>query len=297
MLTDAQLKTLVLLPKITGAASCFFSGLIVWTVLRTEPSRRKCYHRLLCGISLIDSVTSFWLFMSSWALPASSPMVWSAGNDISCKMQGFFAQFAIGSSFYNCSLCIFFYLLIVLNWKEEHLIKVEWLLHCVPLLYATLSSVSGIFVDAYGPAPHGLFCTHRAEKESFGLYAFFLPLWVSILLVTVLCVYMWVYVTKMYRKAKRYLYRLAESSRTDEETPYPPETSIPGRSVSRAEFSKKAKSDTVKLELQTQRLKDIADRNFFYAAAFYLNWTAVSVCMERKKNTTVFVYPGIVLTL
>lgn len=279
-MNDAQEKTLVLIPKFIGAVSFFFSALIVWSVCRGE-GKRTCYHRLLCGISIIDLSTSIWISLTSWPMPASEGFLWAVGNDMTCKTQGFFLQMSVGSSFYNVSLCVFFSLMIVFNWKEADLIEVEWLLHCIPILFALLSSFTGVFLDVYGPNPNGIWCTQRNDADAFLLYAYYLPLWMCIIIVTILCVYMWVYVSKIYKKSKERMIKMIESSCNslwDDEKASPHEVERSGNT--KVSPSRIRTTMVNNLELQTKRLKHIADQNFLYAGAFYLNWTAVSVSRE-----------------
>lgn len=58
-LTLNQQKALAIIPKITASMSILGSGFIMQHVIRSRKRRRLCYHRLLLGMSVMDSITSF----------------------------------------------------------------------------------------------------------------------------------------------------------------------------------------------------------------------------------------------
>jgi len=107
-LSYAQQLALVVLPKVAGLVSFVGSGLIVASVLKSKKKRSHTYHRLLFGISCVDMSSSFWLGLSTWPIPEETGLLWAAGNQQTCSLQGFFTQFGITSSFYNASLSLYF---------------------------------------------------------------------------------------------------------------------------------------------------------------------------------------------
>ena len=187
-LTLAQQRALAILPKLTGGLSFVFSFLIAMTILRDSSRRRLCYHRLLCGISLADMSASAWMFLSTWPIPAEDypDIVYAAGNATTCKFQAFFLQFGVSSPFYNASLSIYYWLVIVRGWKAHHLHRVEWALHALPLGWAAVSAVLGLWLDVYDSAT--LWCWVGAEHKTFRWAAYYGPLWFMIVVATACCI-------------------------------------------------------------------------------------------------------------
>lgn len=183
--TQEQQVALALLPKITGGLSVLFSFLIALLILRDDSRRRLCYHRLLCGISVVDMSASLWMFCSTWPIPAESNVTWAAGNGVSCQFQGFFLQFGVSSPFYNASLSIYYWLVIVRQWKEEEIRRIEWLLHAGPLGWAAASALTGLVLDVYANA--NLWCWVGAEHKLFRWTAYYGPLWCMIVVATACC--------------------------------------------------------------------------------------------------------------
>ena len=124
--------------------------------------------------------------MSTWPVPRdTSP--WAAGTDTTCRLQGFFTQNSIISSFYNANLSVYFYLVIVRHWKEGELQRIEraWL-HGVPLLAGLFTSILGLVLGAYGDAL--LWCWVADDQQVFRWAAYYVPLWTNIFIVTACCV-------------------------------------------------------------------------------------------------------------
>lgn len=91
-MNTAHLKALAIVPKLAGFTSFCFSSLIVFTVVRDKRKRTSPYHRLLCGISIVDMSSSFWLGLSTWPIPEETGIMYAVGNDTTCRLQGFWTQ-------------------------------------------------------------------------------------------------------------------------------------------------------------------------------------------------------------
>lgn len=164
-LTLAQQRALAILPKITGSLSFLFSLLIATTILRDGSRRKLCYHRLLFGISCADMSASLWMLMSTWPIPRDSGVVYAAGNAHTCTAQGFFLQFGVSSPFYNASLSIYYWLVIVRGWKEAQLHQIEWLFHALPLSWGAATAITGLALGVYDNA--NLWCWVDADYKVF----------------------------------------------------------------------------------------------------------------------------------
>jgi len=299
----AQRRALALVPKFTGWISFGFSGLVTAAVLRDKTRRSLCYHRLICGISLVDMSASLWLGLSTWPIPRSSGALWAIGNATSCNIQGFFTQFGISSSFYNASLAIYFYLVVVQGWNEQRLQRIEWMLHTIPLLWALVSAVTGLFLGVFDNAT--LWCWVSAEKVSFRWIAFYGPLWLNILIVTCSCLAIFLHVRKLELRSQKYRPYSHQSSMQQRQHQGAGETSAengkrtaedyvstqtPLRTSSRdyhradranqqntgGQNNNKSIGRSNSIYHQSRRVKDVADQCFLYAGAFYINWAALT---------------------
>jgi len=183
--SDTQRRSLALLPKLTGWSSLVFSSFLAVHILRQCPQQISCYHRLMLGVSAADISASFWHGMSTWPIPRNKAL-WAVGTDTTCHLQGFFTQNSIISSFYNASLSVYFYLVIVRHWKEDELQRIErvWL-HGIPLLAGLTTSILGLILGVYGDAL--LWCWVSDEYQVFRWAAYYGPLWTNIFMVTACC--------------------------------------------------------------------------------------------------------------
>ncbi|GAX15407.1 hypothetical protein FisN_8Lh297 [Fistulifera solaris] len=302
-----QQRALAVIPKVTGNVSAFFSGLIIYTIVRNQNRRSRTYHRLLFGISCCDVSASLWLALSTWPVPKSSGLLWAIGNDTSCNVQGFFTQFGIASSFYNASLSVYYVLVIRYGWKEHQLRKVEPLLHTFPLLWATVTAIAGLIKGVFGNA--SLWCWVAAENKVFRWAAFYGPLWLMIGIVTVNTTLIYVHVRKIERAAT--LHRLfrdapstspvpASTSAAASSQELSPQPSTP-KSIS-SNFSSRLSFEAVRsslnptdnsavtearredinvrrsrLRTRSRYTREVAIQSFLYAGAFYLNWFALTI--------------------
>lgn len=308
-LTTGQLTALALLPKLTGGLSCLFSLLISVTILRDKSRRRLCYHRLLCGISLVDMSASFWMFMSTWPVPSHSEpsVVWAVGGMRTCLAQGFMVQFSITSPIYNAGLAIYYFLVIVRGWKEKEIRRIEWLLHAAPLTWGITTSLSGLLLGVYGNA--NLWCWVTAEHYAFRWAAYYGPLWCAILVATACCVVIYLHVRRFTVVAAvqqsfgmdrmRYTEEdeeegerksgLNEESdesdekqeeRPDEEAMHDTPAATSVASTERRVIVPDTFRETLRhsryVRRQSRRLQEIAHQCFWYAAAFYITFAAVT---------------------
>jgi len=195
-LSIGQQKALAILPKFSGGISCLFSVLLIYTILGDRTRRRLCYHRLLCGISIVDTWASFWMFMSTWPIPPSpeDDIVWAVGNATTCRVQGFMLQFGVTSPFYNASLAIYYFLVIVRGWKEEDIRKIEWALHTLPLAWGSCSALTGLYLEVYGSA--NLWCWSTTDYKVFRWAAYYGPLWCAIAVATACCVAIYLHIRR-----------------------------------------------------------------------------------------------------
>jgi len=201
----AQSRALALLPKFSGGLSVLFSSFIVLTVARDKRKRNRTYHRLLCGISFVDISSSFWLGLSTLPMVNDGgDVLWAVGNDQTCRLQGFFTEFGVASSFYNASLSIYFLLVIRYGWKEARIQKMEPFLHAVPLLWGFGTSATALGMGVLGNAT--LWCWIEPQYDVFRWVLFYGPLWIMIGIVTGASILIYQYVRQLTRVSQRFKY-------------------------------------------------------------------------------------------
>lgn len=139
--------------KIGGTFSCAGSAYIIQDVLRNPIKRSESiYHRLMLGLSIMDILSSFFLWMiSSWAMPKGS-YLWAVGTLTTCDICGFLGMIGwIGSPLYNCSLATFYLLQLKLYWVERRMKKIEKWLHIVPWVVSLMLATAGLVSKTIGP--------------------------------------------------------------------------------------------------------------------------------------------------
>lgn len=88
-------RSLVILPKITGALSCIGSGLLARHVAKKGLKDASLTSHMLFCISIVDFVSSFFAyFLGSWMAPRGT-LTYSAGNVATCNFQGFVFVFEL----------------------------------------------------------------------------------------------------------------------------------------------------------------------------------------------------------
>ena len=88
-------RSLVILPKISGALSCMGSALLARHVAKKGLTEASLTSHMLFCISIVDFVSSFFAyFLSSWMAPRGS-LTYSAGNVATCNFQGFVFVFQL----------------------------------------------------------------------------------------------------------------------------------------------------------------------------------------------------------
>ena len=137
MVTEGQVIAVTVIGSVTGSMSTFGSIAIIAMLLRSEKKLRSTYRRLLFCMSVADIIFSTSIVCASFPSPKDTPGVWSPmGNTFTCALQGLALYSGnIGLTFYNCSLCLYFFLSIAKNVQREQMIKIERFFHAIPILW------------------------------------------------------------------------------------------------------------------------------------------------------------------
>lgn len=213
--TIEQKIILALIPKLTGLISGIFSIYMIYTIMFDKQRMKRTYHRIMLGISICDLPTSFFLGLSTWPIPNDTNVLWAVGNTTTCTIQGFFTQFGLICACYNASLSIYYLLVIRYGYKEHQMMMIEKFLHCIPILFAISASITGLIIGVYGNA--NLWCWVLPIYPKFRFIAFYGPLMLMILIVTIntILVYMHVHTIEKLTQKYRYDYYQQHQSQRD----------------------------------------------------------------------------------
>ena len=152
---DVHSIVLATLPKFPALCSILCSALIIRKVYFSPSKRSNIYHRIICGLSCADILASLAFFFGTWLVPANTvggfgPVYGAIGNDATCSLSGFFAQFAVASTLYNGTLTWFYLLTIYFSWSNRKLRKIEKWFHIIPFGFALLTASIAAGLDMYG---------------------------------------------------------------------------------------------------------------------------------------------------
>ena len=150
--SSSQSKTLAILPKCTGAISLIGSTYIFQDVILHKKTKHRVYHRLMLGLSCSDMIASVVNILSTWPSPTGTPgVMYASGTTQTCTAQGFFNELGnMATPLYNASLCLYYVLVIRMQWPEQNIKKkAEPYMHLLPICIALLISILGIPFTLY----------------------------------------------------------------------------------------------------------------------------------------------------
>jgi len=207
-----QAKVLAILPKPSALLSMLGAGLIIHEVLSDKNKRKLTYHRILCAMSIIDFLTSFWFFMGTWAIPSGTLGIYAAaGTEGTCTAQGWFLILYIASPLYSVNLAIYYLLVIKYKWDEyDFLRKKAWIWLLVPpFLFGLSVAFAGLglqlyhpanlwcFIAPYPPGCSGSECVGRSDLYNTFRWAFYYgPFWCAVLLITFIMASLYYFIVK-----------------------------------------------------------------------------------------------------
>jgi hypothetical protein len=163
-LQSDRYKALILTVKFTGLVSIIGSGMIIRDILSPKKVRngrvldiktklKSMTRRILLLMSICDIIYGFFAWiMGSWMVPSSTKAFWAAGNQATCRAQGFLQLWFYGSStLLNASLSITYVLTVNFGWKEKDFLRwiPQFILLVFPFLFFLGLSTWGLFEDLY----------------------------------------------------------------------------------------------------------------------------------------------------
>lgn len=178
MFTQAQMRAMVIVPKITAVPSLVGTALIAQHVARSGRRLATVYHRLLLAMACHDFLFALAQFAGTWMNPAQygSTMWLAAGNQQTCTANGFIRQGGLLTSIiYSMCLTLFFLLVIRFRWREGSIKRVEPFMHGTGLAVGWGAAIAGLFLNLYNPYawgcgivawPFGCTQSYQATPES-----------------------------------------------------------------------------------------------------------------------------------
>jgi hypothetical protein len=224
-LSTPQQLALAITPKCTASLGIPSSIFLISEVVCDFRSGKgtSAVQRVLVGVAVIDILSSFAWFLSSWAVPRESGFALAAGTRGSCTFQGFLLQLAVGAPLYNSSLSLFYLLMIKYNWSDAKLAALERWVHGLILLFAVGTAIVLIPLEQFNqvgavcwidsvPDECGTFQNSRAgvpcERGKnawiYGLTLFYGPLWICVIACVIMMIQVYCSVRATMMRARRY---------------------------------------------------------------------------------------------
>jgi hypothetical protein len=119
-----QINTLGVIRHTTGSVSTIASTCLIVHILRSHHGLSTTYHRLLFGLSIADIMSSFAQALGSIMVPKEMHyfIPYAQGNTATCTAQEFFVAVGIiAAALYNCSICLYYLVIIRYNKKDEYI--------------------------------------------------------------------------------------------------------------------------------------------------------------------------------
>ena len=171
-LSEAQDKTLSLIPGFSGLLSAWGSASIIYMFYKTSAAKRNCYKRIMLGLSCSDFLSSLTLSLQAFLLPSeTSNRIWASGTATTCHAMGFFQQLAFSAIWYNGMLSFMFLLTIKYSVGEQDLVrKFEPWMHVLSIGFPLISATIGAALGMYAELVVGHFCWFTGDNTT--IYAF-----------------------------------------------------------------------------------------------------------------------------
>ena len=150
----------------SASASLVASLVMAIAIIRSDGGlKRSPYRRIIFGLSLSDILQSLVLVTGPFATPSDNPIgVWGVGNQSSCRLNGFFFTWSLGSTpMYMLGLCIYTVLKVRRNMTDKAFSKhIEKKMHYLIALLGFLPSFAALLTNAINCTVLGGFCAISA---------------------------------------------------------------------------------------------------------------------------------------
>jgi hypothetical protein len=200
-LTDRQLLTLDVLPRVTAALSILGSSFIIYQVLKNPKKREMVYHRQMLTLSCTDFLFSAAWFVGSWPAPGSG---W-------CTANGFVGMLSsVPEAMFNAALCLYYMFTIQYKWTEDQMRRLQPLLIAFPIVWGLASAVIALAAGMINPGINGVCSAVKTPSgctgsecipdgsyyDLFSVVALIIPIWGSYIVALVSMFLVYVAVSK-----------------------------------------------------------------------------------------------------
>ena len=228
--THREELVLAITPKCTAAVALPCAIFTLYEIYCDHRSKgTNAIQRAIVGMTAIDMLSTSAWFLSSWAVPRGT-FALSTGNQASCNYQGFLLQLAIGAPLYNCSLALFYLLVIKYRWVDAQLASIEKWVHAFILFFSIGTAILLLPLDQYNPSgqvcwvngyPKGcnesslqygdIPCKRGFNAWIYGTVLFYGPLWICVIACTLSMAIIHREVRRTTRRLSRYSFNQSQS--------------------------------------------------------------------------------------
>ncbi|CAB9496559.1 expressed unknown protein [Seminavis robusta] len=224
VMDDGPYIVLVVLGTISSVLSLLGSSCVIFLSFR---ERHKVMHRLMLALSVSDWFSSIASLFMPYAIPSFLGLPGAIGNYDTCTVFGFFLMtFILVGCLYNAYLSLYFYLVVVRNWRErDFTLAPEAVAHAVGVLVPLAVNVVAAVTESINPSPlinnvciyatfpwgcsesDDMICT-RSDRETVVDIVFFGSIWLFVFsmvgFVSTFCVWYTVRLTVQRSSAYRF---------------------------------------------------------------------------------------------
>lgn len=292
--TQSQKAWLAWTPRISAFFSLVGSALILKDIWWQRPQRRRLqrqrsgssrhftnaanktvYHWLMTAISIFDMFGSAAWFASTWPIPKEQDSIYgAAGNDATCKAQGFFMQLGITGPFLFVALSIYYVLTIRYNVRESRIDQWKYYFLGPPII----AGIALAFVALPKYKPIYLLCHLQPMKligtrdphDSIIPYVVMLPIVLALLTAMVAMYITYWHVRKTDRAAHRWRFNTHAAPRSSTTTTTNSSNLMANGSSRHSTTSTRTRSSA---SSSSPSLTNAVFWQFaLYVAAFFLTW-------------------------
>lgn len=164
--TPWQWVLTVTVVRIGGILSVTGSSIIIFMILSKRDRLKRMHNRFILCMSILDVIGSSMAWIATTALTPrssgeshtgeeqndySSGYPGSMGNSATCVSQGFAYVFSLGAPGYNAMLCMYYMLVIRLEFSDVRTQKLEPLLHMYAIVPTLALAIYSAVRDLYEP--------------------------------------------------------------------------------------------------------------------------------------------------
>lgn len=111
------------------------------------------YHRIIAAMNVNCMLSSFAMFIGTWAMPkGTSYRIGAAGNRSTCCIQGFLICQGISTTFYYCSLSLYAFVSVREDFNLDKLKRREFLIHLFANAFTLFISIYSATHDILNPS-------------------------------------------------------------------------------------------------------------------------------------------------